>query len=134
MLPDYMILCVSAISGIGKVAREQLAMAFALDIPVVVVLTMMDIAPDIKVKHVLDKLSTLIVCAKEALKKRLSAHNQDVQVLLLQFFFATDYSSGGPTLHFNYFAYLGKAPTRQENELTLCCILCSLALKLLIRR
>lgn len=83
MLPDYMILCVSAISGIGKVAREQLAMAFALDIPVIVALTMMDLAPDTKVKRVLEKLSNLILCAKEALKKRLCAHSHDVQVLAL---------------------------------------------------
>ncbi len=43
MLPDYALLCCCAASGLGRITREHLAVAVALQIPVAVVITRADL-------------------------------------------------------------------------------------------
>ena len=39
LLPDYVLLCVCGVEGLGRISREHLAVALALDIPLALVLT-----------------------------------------------------------------------------------------------
>lgn len=82
MLPDYMILCISAISGVGRITREQLGVAFALDIPAAVVLTMTDLASDAQIKAIYEKLENLMQSAGRALSRHLGVNFQDFEVMI----------------------------------------------------
>lgn len=39
LLPDFGLLCVCAVAGLGRIAREHLAIAVALEVPVAIVIT-----------------------------------------------------------------------------------------------
>ena len=45
LYPDYCLLIIGANMGISKMTKEHLACALALDLPVFIVLTKIDIAP-----------------------------------------------------------------------------------------
>jgi GTPase len=44
MLPDYVLLAVCGVRGLGRVGREHLAVALALEVPLTGVLTKTDVA------------------------------------------------------------------------------------------
>ena len=44
MLPDYVLLAVCGVRGLGRVGREHLAVALALEVPLTVVVTKTDVA------------------------------------------------------------------------------------------
>ncbi|GMH38330.1 hypothetical protein BSKO_06214 [Bryopsis sp. KO-2023] len=82
MLPDYVVLCISTVSGIGKVTREHLAVALALDIPVAVVFTKIDVASPAQVQNVQSKLTELIRGADVALMKRVGVEWTEEQSVI----------------------------------------------------
>lgn len=44
MLPDYVLLAVCGVRGLGRVGRQHLAVALALELPLVVAITKADVA------------------------------------------------------------------------------------------
>lgn len=73
MLLDYMLVCVSAVSGMQRVTREHLAVALTLDIPVAVVITKIDAVDAGQVGAVQGQVCGLITAADRALRVRLGA-------------------------------------------------------------
>ncbi|CAL8463448.1 g2982 [Coccomyxa elongata] len=66
LLPDYMLLCVSARSSGGHLprsAREHLAVALALEIPLAVVLTQVDVAASSAAEAVIGQLREVLTAA-----------------------------------------------------------------------
>lgn len=60
MLPDYVLCCVCAQVGPTRMTREHLAVAVALEIPVALVLTKVDLVDDQQLQQVLSELSALV--------------------------------------------------------------------------
>ena len=46
LLPDYVLLCVCPLTGLTQVAREHLAAALALELPLAFLITKVDLRPD----------------------------------------------------------------------------------------
>ncbi len=55
-LPDYVLVCVCPLAGLSRVSHEHLAVALALEVPVVCVITKADIAPPEAVEQVLQDI------------------------------------------------------------------------------
>ena len=67
LLPDYVLLCVSAAAaGVSWVTREHLAVALALGIPVFVAVTTADLAPAGAVQQVADEMRWVGACTAVA--------------------------------------------------------------------
>lgn len=62
MLPDYVMLCVSAAAGVQRMTREHLAVAVALEIPVAVALTKVDAVHEAQLQRVTAEVSWREVC------------------------------------------------------------------------
>ena len=60
MLPDYMLLAVCGVRGLGRLGREHLAVALALEVPLAVVVTKADAAG----RPQLDRALAQIRCAR----------------------------------------------------------------------
>lgn len=58
--PDYCILAIGANMGISKMTKEHIGIANALKIPVFVIFTKIDLAPDQVFKENLEKISKIL--------------------------------------------------------------------------
>ena len=56
MLPDYMLLAVCAVRGLGRLGREHLAVALALEVPLAVVVTKVDAADQASLDRTLTQI------------------------------------------------------------------------------
>lgn len=63
MLPDYLMLCVSAVAGVSWVTREHLAVGIALGIPLFITITKADLASDAAVQAVAAEIRGLLAAA-----------------------------------------------------------------------
>lgn len=63
MLPDYVLLCVNALTGVSWVTREHLAVALALGIPTFVALTKSDLASEAAVQQAAGEIRSLLAAA-----------------------------------------------------------------------
>ena len=71
MLPDTVLLAVCGVRGLGRVGREHLAVALALEVPLTVVVTKTDVAGAASI----DAVVTDIRCSITALYTRVSTHD-----------------------------------------------------------
>lgn len=69
LLPDYLMLCVCAVSGLTLTTREHFAAALALDIPVFCVLTKVDLAPEAVLQRTLHDTRAMLATAADTVKK-----------------------------------------------------------------
>eukprot|EP00198_Chlamydomonas_reinhardtii_P007126 XP_001696462.1 GTP binding protein [Chlamydomonas reinhardtii] len=60
LLPDYSLLCVCAAAGLGRVAREHLAVAVALEVPVAVIITKVELVRPERFAAVVDEVRQLV--------------------------------------------------------------------------
>lgn len=56
MLPDYVLLAVCGVRGLGRLGREHLAVALALEVPLAVVITKADAAERPQLDRVLQQI------------------------------------------------------------------------------
>ena len=56
MLPDYVLLAVCGVRGLGRLGREHLAVALALEVPLAVVVTKADAAEGQQLEQVLAQI------------------------------------------------------------------------------
>ncbi|PRW57468.1 Two-component response regulator ARR14 isoform 1 [Chlorella sorokiniana] len=63
LLPDCVLLCVSATAGVSWVSREHLAVALALGIPLAVAITKSDLAPEGAVQQAAEEIRELLAAA-----------------------------------------------------------------------
>ncbi|GFH12488.1 Tr-type G domain-containing protein, partial [Haematococcus lacustris] len=59
LLPDFVVLCCCGLSGLGSMGREHLAVATALDLPVIVVITKVDAVDAQQLQAVVREIQTL---------------------------------------------------------------------------
>ncbi|GAX84840.1 hypothetical protein CEUSTIGMA_g12261.t1 [Chlamydomonas eustigma] len=71
LLPDYTLLCVCAVGGLGRMSREHLAVAVALEIPIAVVLTKCDLVDAARLETVLHEVRELLSVALPGLRPSL---------------------------------------------------------------
>lgn len=64
MLPDYMLLAVCAVRGLNRLGREHLAVALALEVPLAVVLTKVDLADQASLDKTLTQIRYGLYLAK----------------------------------------------------------------------
>jgi GTPase len=63
LLPDYALIVVGANMGVQRMTKEHLGIALALKIPIFIVVTKLDLAPDEIKKQTLDNLVKVLKCA-----------------------------------------------------------------------
>lgn len=56
MLPDYALVCISAMAGVTEVLRQHMAVALALEIPMIFLLTKIDMTTPEALRHLLTSL------------------------------------------------------------------------------
>ncbi|GLC40915.1 hypothetical protein PLESTF_001055800 [Pleodorina starrii] len=60
LLPDFGLLCVCAVAGLGRIAREHLAVAVALEVPVAVIITKVEMVTPERFAAVLAEVRQLV--------------------------------------------------------------------------
>eukprot|EP00879_Flechtneria_rotunda_P009954 GHRR01010410.1.p1 GENE.GHRR01010410.1~~GHRR01010410.1.p1 ORF type:complete len:1136 (+),score=513.58 GHRR01010410.1:867-4274(+) len=75
-LPDYVLLCIDAMSGVTRITREHLAVAVALEVPTVAIITKTDAVTAPQTQQVLQQLQQLLAPVLTAAAQRSLASAQ----------------------------------------------------------
>lgn len=86
LLPDYCLIVIGANMGITKMTREHLVIALALKIPILVVITKVDIAPEEIYEKTKNKLETILSSRSAGKKPLFVTEDNDVQDLSEQLY------------------------------------------------